>query len=1033
MRNTEKKNPYTEFDFDILQDPTIYQIHCLPDVSDHRYYRDESEALEEESSFVYSLNGLWKFHYAKNLTQFISDFARDEVDTKSWDVIRVPAHIQMEGYDRPQYVNTQYPWEGHEQIRPGQIPSECNPVASYVKYFHVPDVFAKDEVHICFEGVESAFALWLNGVFIGYHEDSFTSARFLLSPYLREGENKLAVAVFKFSAGSWCEDQDFFRFSGIYRDVYLYATPSFHIDDLGIVARPKKNLKSAKLHLNLTYRGSGKARIHLLDVDGKSVLEDEKRLRANAGMSLEYTIKNVLLWNEFTPNLYTLEIRLFDKQGKMVEIIREAVGFRRFEMIDNIMHLNGSRIVFKGVNRHEFGSKTGRAIGKAETEKDIITMKRHNINAIRTSHYPNQSHLYRLCDKYGLYVIDETNMETHGTWDVYEATGEDIDYVLPKDKEEWKPLLMARAKSMYERDKNHASILIWSCGNESFGGKVIFDMSEYFRNQDDTRLVHYEGVFHDRSYNATSDMESQMYTGVEQIQIFLQSNREKPFICCEYTHAMGNSCGGMFKYTNLTKTEPLYQGGFIWDYIDQSITKKNRFGEKFESYGGGFDDVPSDYNFSGNGIVYGKNREPSPKMQEVKYLYQWFDFEISKTDLTIINRHPFASSAEFACTLRVSREGKCLEEIRMETAVAPLLSKTYRISYLTPMDQGEYCVDVSLSLKEDTLYAKAGHEIAYAQAVFGDKSLLYRGYDLRGSLSRSDLTLVQSPHAIGVKNEEFEAIFSTIHGGLAGYTYGGKPMLKAIPKPNFWRASTDNDNGNRMAFRYAKWNAASRYLNCFDQTTDVPTFMPPTVQRVDDGVRICYRYSLLHEMPFTVEQIYTVHKDGMIDVKLVMDELKELGDMPEFGVMFTMDADYEWMHYYGFGPEENYSDRMQGARLGVYETSIADNLSSYLKPQECGNREGVRYAAIVDDRNRGLLFMADQGESMSFSALHYSPAMLEEAKYAHELPRVQHTYIRVAKARMGVGGDDTWGARTHEEFLLPKEGRLEFNFRFRGI
>ncbi len=1025
-----KKIKSNAFDLQMLKNPAVFQIRCLPDVSDHRYYRDLREADEEESSYICSLNGLWKFHYAKNPTQFIADFAKDDVDTKSWDVIRVPAHIQMEGYDMPQYVNIQYPWEGHEDIRPGQIPTDFNPVASYVKYFQLPETVKDEEVNICFEGVESAIALWLNGEFVGYHEDSFTPARFALTPYLRKGENKLAAAVFKFSSGSWCEDQDFFRFSGIFRDVYLYFVPKFHIDDMKIIAKPKKNLKSAKLSLDFSYRGCGKVSIRLKAPNGEIVLEDEKRFRPDVRMSLEYSVRNVKLWNEYTPHLYTLELILTDSERKISEVIREKVGFRRFELINNIMHLNGKRIVFKGVNRHEFSSKTGRAICAEDTLKDILTMKRNNINAIRTSHYPNQSHLYRLCDQYGLYVIDETNMETHGTWDTLAMT-KDEEYALPRDKKEWQPMLLARAKSMYERDKNHACILMWSCGNESSGGSVIFEMSEYFRSRDENRLVHYEGIFHDRRYPATSDVESQMYTKVEDIKAFLKEHREKPFICCEYSHAMGNSCGGMFKYTDLTKTEPLYQGGFIWDYIDQSITRKNRYGETFEAYGGAFCDVPSDYNFSGNGIVYGKDREISPKMQEVKHLYQWFDFEFFDRKLKITNHHPFAASSDFDCVLTLSREGRILEEMRLDTDVKPFCSASYELSFCTDMSVGEFCTDVSMRLKTDAEFAKAGHEIAYAQHITGSGKLLYRGYDLRGSMNKSDLILVQSPHVIGVKNDEFEVLFSTLYGGMVGYRYGGRELLCAIPRPNFWRAPTDNDRGNQMAFRYAKWKTAGSYQSGADASAG--EIMRPKVERIGESIRISFTHFLQYRENGMVKQEYTVMPDGMIEVKLVTKEAEMLGDMPEFGMLFTVDADYEFMRYYGLGPEENYSDRKCGARLGVYEKKVSDNLSAYLKPQECGNREGVRYAAVVDERKRGLFFKAKDGESMSFSALHYSPEMLEEAKYAHELPRVQHTFIRVSKARMGVGGDDSWGARTHDEFLLPSTGRLEFTFYFRGI
>ena len=539
----------------------------------------------------------------------------------------------MEGYDVPQYANVQYPWEGHEELHPGQIPERFNPVGSYVKYFHVPENMKGKRVFISFQGAESGLALWLNGTFVGYSEDSFTPSEFELTEYLKEGENKLAAQVFKWTASSWCEDQDFFRFSGIYRDVYLYTVPEVHVYDLKIRAIPDETLKKASLEIVTKTWGKGKLKL-ILSRKGEILLQDEKALDGEDTCTWE--ILNPLLWSAEEPNLYDLDMEVYDENGMLQEIIPEKVGFRRFEMKDGIMTLNGKRIVFKGVNRHEFSSVTGRHVSREELIQDIVTMKQNNINAIRTCHYPDASPIYRLCDEYGLYMIAENNLESHGSWDVAELTGDYTD-IVPHNKPEWLGMMLDRVNSMYQRDKNHPAILIWSCGNESFGGKDIFEMSEFYRKNDPTRLVHYEGLFHDRSYNATSDMESQMYPSVEAIKEFLAKDDSKPFICCEYTHAMGNSCGAMHKYTDLTDTEPKYQGGFIWDYIDQSIYKKDRYGKEFQAYGGDFGERPTDYNFSGNGIAYGGDRTPSPKMQEVKFNYQNITAEVTENAVKVIN------------------------------------------------------------------------------------------------------------------------------------------------------------------------------------------------------------------------------------------------------------------------------------------------------------------------------------------------------------------------------------------------------------
>ena len=553
------------FDYQKVKDPRYFQEGRMEAHSDHPYYASAEDAEEKVCVFTESLNGLWKFHYARNYNSAIQGFETEEYNCRNWEDIRVPAHIQMEGYDVPQYANTQYPWEGHEEIQPGEIPENFNPVASYVKYFEVPEHMKDRRLFISFQGAESGLALWLNGHFVGYSEDTFTPSEFELTEYVKEGENKLAAQVFKWTSSSWCEDQDFYRFSGIYRDVYLYTVPDVHIRDLRIRAIPDETLTRGTLEIRTEAWGQGKALV-CLSKDGRT-FEGEYDLD-KGGLTME--IENPALWSAEEPQLYDLTIQIYDQDGNLQEYIPERVGFRRFEIKDHVMTLNGKRIVFKGVNRHEFSSVSGRHVSEEELIKDLKTMKQNNINAIRTCHYPDASPLYRLCDEYGLYLIDETNLESHGSWDTVEETG-DISGVVPCDRPEWLDMMLDRANSMYQRDKNHPAVLIWSCGNESFGGKDIFEMSQFFRREDPTRLVHYEGVFHDRRYNDTSDIESQMYTSVENIKKFLEKDRSKPFICCEYTHAMGNSCGAMYKYTDLTDTEPLYQGGFIWDYIDQTL------------------------------------------------------------------------------------------------------------------------------------------------------------------------------------------------------------------------------------------------------------------------------------------------------------------------------------------------------------------------------------------------------------------------------------------------------------------------------
>ena len=1011
------------FDYSLVKDPQYFKDGRMDAHSDHTYYRDGEEALEKETSFRYDLNGIWKFHYARNYGSAIPGFEKEEYCCKDWDDIRVPAHIQMEGYDAPQYANVQYPWEGHEDIHPGEIPEHFNPVASYVKYFEVPEEMQGKRLFISFQGAESGIALWLNGQFVGYSEDSFTPSEFELTEYVKEGENKLAAQVFKWTASSWCEDQDFFRFSGIYRDVYLYTVPEVHVYDLQIRAIPDETLSTALFEIRTNTWGKGEVKI-TLSKDGETVIEDKKVLDGEEIYA--WKVENPLLWSAEDPQLYDLTMEVYNESGELQEVIPQKVGFRRFEMKDGIMTLNGKRIVFKGVNRHEFSSVSGRHVSEEELRKDLKIMKQNNINAIRTCHYPDASLIYQLCDEYGIYMIDETNLESHGSWDVAEFT-KDYTYVVPHDKPEWLDMMLDRANSMYQRDKNHAAILIWSCGNESFGGKDIFEMSQFFHKADPTRLVHYEGLCHDRRYNDTSDMESQMYPSVEAIKEFLAKDDSKPFICCEYTHAMGNSCGAMHKYTDLTDTEPKYQGGFIWDYIDQSIYKKDRYGKEFQAYGGDFGERPTDYNFSGNGIAYGGNRDASPKMQEVKFNYQNITAEVSAGSVKVINKNLFVNTDIFDCKVTVAKDGKVIRKASLSTSVAPLSEETYALPLAKEEKAGEYAVTVSFHLKEDKVWAKAGHEVAFGQYVYkveAPKKACPEGVEV-----------IRSTHNIGVRGAHFEVLFSVLNGGLASYKYAGKEMIEAIPKPNFWRAPTDNDCGNLMGMRYGQWKIASMYLSHKDfRKGPYGPGNVPEVEVNEKTVKVTYTYLMPTTPTSECRLSYEVFGDGRVKTTLIYEPVKELGDMPEFGVIFKFNADYDRVEWYGLGETETYSDRKKGAKLGIYANKVADNMASYMVPQECGAKEEVRWAKVTDRKGRGMLFEMDENNGlMMFSALPYTPHEMENAMHPYELPEVHYTVVRVAKDQMGVGGDDSWGARTHEEYLLKTDKKMEFSFVFKGL
>ena len=1022
-----------QFDFNaIVKNPAVFADGRLPAHADFTAYRNEAELLLGETSLRHSLDGVWRFRYSANPAAAPDDgFQSPEKDLSGWDEIRVPAHIQMEGWDKPAYVNTQYPWDCQGELTPGEMPEVFNPAADYVCDFTLPESFRGEEVCISFQGVESGFALWLNGKYIGYSEDSFTPSDFRLTDALHEGSNRLALRVWKWTPGSWFEDQDFYRFSGIFRSVFLYVQPKPAVTDLSLRPQLSDDFKQGTLLVSAKTTGLGTMNLKLLR--GDTLVSEKTVLIKSKNTSAKVSVRRPLLWSAEQPNLYRLIIEVRDMHKNVTEVIPQDFGFRRIEIKDGILLLNGKRLVFKGVNRHDFSSVSGRVPNHDELLQDILTMKRNNINAIRTCHYPNQSELYALCDRYGLYVIDENNMETHGSWDAYLRKKADLDYVVPKDHEEFAPLLLDRVRSTYERDKNHPSVIIWSCGNEAYGGHVIYEMSQLFHQLDPDRPVHYEGITWDPSYPDTSDLESRMYTPAADVEAFLKEHPEKPLIMCEYTHAMGNSCGAMHKYTDLTEREPHFQGGFIWDYVDQSIYKKDRYGKWFQAYGGDFGERPTDYEFSGNGIVYGGDRTESPKMQEVRFNYRDIRVEFTERGFLVKNRFLFTNTDAFQAVILLQKDGTTLSETPLSVSVPPLselqfmlpqsVSKEMELHTAAAKALGkpapEFALTVSFRLKEDTPWAKAGHEIAFGQKVFPQEKTEFSCDEA--------LTVVRGKSVVGVRGAHFSAQFSAIHPGLTSYVWAGTELIEKTPLPNFWRAATDNDRGNMMPQRYSQWKIASLYITAKDGKN---WSMYPAVEEKEHSVVISYPYY----MPTTPESScrvnYEVFGDGTIRTTLSYKAVKGLPDMPEFGMLFKFNADYDRIRWYGLGPEETYADRLQGAKLGIYEKTVEENFARYLVPQECGNHCGVRRLDLTDRRGRGVKFF---GEDLSINVLPWTPHEIENAAHAYELPQVHYTVVRVALQQMGIGGDDSWGAKTHPEYLLPAEQDLSFTFCFRGL
>ena len=622
-----------------LDNPEIFRVNQLDAHSDHNYYMSYEDIKKKENHLQQSLNGQWEFNFSKNVMSRPEKFYEDNFDASNFDKIMVPGHIELAGYDKIRYINTMYPWEGKEYHRGAYSmegtgdeagmfsEAEYNPVGSYIKKFDLDQQLCGKRIRICFEGVEEAMYVWLNGQFVGYAEDSFTPSEFDLTPFIKEKENVLAVQVHKMSTAAFLEDQDFFRFFGIFRNVTLKAVPDVHMEDVWFQPVLNKNNKSGKISVIMKVSTQKEqkvnARFILRDREGVKLVEAstllEKNNRELIG-TIETNVENIKLWDNHNPYLYHAYVELTTLNNELLEVIPYDIGFRRIEIIDKVMYLNGERLIITGVNRHEWNPKTGRCIGMEEMNADKDCLLRNNINAVRTCHYPDQIPWYYLCDEAGIYMMAETNLESHGTFQKLGAIEPSCS--VPCSIPQWKEAVLDRARNNFETFKNHTSVLFWSLGNESYAGDNIEAMNDFFKEKKDGRLVHYESSFYNRAYEDTiSDIETRMYAKPKEVEEYLNNDPKKPYILCEFMHDMGNSMGGLGDYMKLIDKYEMYQGGFIWDFIDQAILVKDHItGKEVLRYGGDFDDRPSDYEFSGNGIVFADRKE-KPAMQEVRYYY----------------------------------------------------------------------------------------------------------------------------------------------------------------------------------------------------------------------------------------------------------------------------------------------------------------------------------------------------------------------------------------------------------------------------
>ncbi len=1029
-----------------LTNPEIFQINRERAHSDHFFFTEEGHSFGEEMPLRQSLNGTWKFAYAKSPKECNDDFYEPDCDVSGYDDIKVPCHIELAGYGRNQYINMMYPWEGHEDIRPPFIPKD-NPVGSYVTFFDLKEELLDKETYISFQGVETAFCLWINGEFVGYSEDSYTPSEWNITKYVKPQGNRLCVRVYKRSSASWLEDQDYFRFFGIFRDVYLYATPKTHVRDIFVHAGLDSDYSDGVFSAELEFLGvmEGTIEYSIKDFDKKTVLSGSDIPVSQSVIIDAGTISGVNKWSAEIPYLYDLEVIIRDNSGKVVESAVLKIGFRTIEMKNGVMLVNGKRIVFHGVNRHEFSAVNGRAITRDEMEQDIKILKCHNINAVRTCHYPDNSYWYELCDRYGIYLIDETNLETHGS--VYIDTGVEEYYGVPMNLSEWVPAVVDRATSMLERDKNHASVLLWSCGNESNVGDDIMKMSEFFHERDKSRLVHYEGcVCNNEEYRYVSDVTSRMYWKPADIIQYLESKPDQPYISCEYTHAMGNSCGNMYMYAELEDRFEQYQGGFIWDFADQALLRDGEF-----MVGGDFKDRPNDGYFCGNGIVFA-DRKLSPKIMEVKFLYQNIQIFPSGKGILIVNNNLFENTTPYIFEVRLLYNGKTTWAVSFGRDVAPQGKDFVPIDYPEMTEPGEYVIECRAILMAYREWAPVGHIVAYGQSA----PIAVEAPKIGSAEEFTDVIMGKS--CIGVKTAKVHAIFSK-DSGIISYVAKGMELIEKVPRLSFWRAPTDNDIGNGFAADTMMWMGLSR----MQKRTDCKVFYRLRNGELLDGTRGVERFIVKKDDPLygtglkgaeyakeieavileysfvirgtsecTLTVRYTMTPDGAVRVDAEYPGMQGMPQLGRFGVVLEVPKELSNVEYYGMGPMECYPDRAKGARLGIYKSAVSENVTPYLHPQECGNRTGVRWIKVLDACRHGVVIEAADAPLMA-SVLPCDEFMLASAHKINYLPPQKNTIISILGAQRGVGGDDSWGAPVYPQFCLDAAEKRTVSFKLSGI
>ncbi|NQZ24307.1 MAG: DUF4981 domain-containing protein [Colwellia sp.] len=987
--------------------------------------------VKEQSDNFLLLNGLWKFNWQRSPANKPLNFAAMSYDDKAWSVIPVPGNWETEGFGYPIYLDERFPFTTTWP----DAPQEYNPIGSYRKPFKLPGSWKNKQVFLHVGAAKSSLDVWLNGEKVGFSQGSKTPAEFDLTPYIKTDNNLLAFQIRRWTDASYLESQDMLRISGIERDVYLYATPKQHIFDFHAKPRLNSDFSQGTLDIDIILKNfvakasEQKLEVQLLDPrNNMAVIATKQKsitLYGNNSQTISFSepINTPALWSAETPNLYTLLINLKDNQGNIIESIRNDIGFRHLAVINSQLTINGKAITIRGVDRHETDPLHGHVVSKESMEQDIRLMKEFNINAVRSSHYPNNPYWYDLTDKYGLYVIDEANIESHPlAIDEKTQLGNEMS---------WLPAHLDRTQRMFERDKNHPSIIIWSLGNEAGRGKIFEATYQWLKDHDDSRLVQYEPAGEDHY----TDVFSPMYPSIERLVKYAKSKPKRPAIMIEYAHAMGNSVGNLKDYWQAIEKYDVLQGGFIWDWVDQSLEYTNKNGVKFWAYGKDFHPtLPSDGNFLNNGLM-NPNREPHPHAFEVKKVYQAIRFHAlnSKNSQFIVeNRYDFIDINQYDLQWLIEADGELFANGHQSLPSVKAGNKrviNLTLPTLPKQDNKEYFITLSAVLRAPQGLLTTGHELAFEQFKL-PVTLVAK----RQKTTELKINLVENTDQLMRFDNGFTAIiFDKRSGWLSEYQHQGEQLMKSPMKVNFWRAPTDNDLGNGMQKWAAIWQTASEKLQLIKISNIA----------VADGYKVTTLYkSKQFTGQYSVQ--YHVKNNGQVHVKnqLTIDKEQNLPNLPRLGMQLAMPGSYQQLSWFGRGPHENYSDRKSSAKISHYKKMVKDQIHHYARPQENANKTDVRWIALKNEKGLGLLAVGDQ--PLNVSAWPYKQSDIDfiagkdgsasasglvpvTTKRGAEVPMRDLVTVNIDHKQMGVGGDTSWGRLVHAQYTIPAQN---YNYGF---